>query len=203
MRKLKHQQYSAKHLSRAPATTKRKFGNNNTEAFVVSTTIPRNRLFNNSDERQHRQRTFANAPSSRWNRRRQQQWHHQYQQKTISKNIIIETWKKVFGGAYFASIQKNKSVSVSYRNGVRGRGVSVLSIQMRFRLVSCGTTVYCQRWIAANWRVQERPEKSWADDGIWFVLRASHAGPAPCETRLYWSRVGDACARTFTALRSK
>lgn len=128
MRELKHQQYSPTNLSRATATTerKRKFENNN-DSVVVSTTIPRNYLFNNSDERQHRQRTFANAPSSLWARREKQQWHHRYQQKTISKNIIIETWKKLFGGEYFASIQKNKIVSMS-SNGVRVWGVSVVSI---------------------------------------------------------------------------
>lgn len=113
MRKLKRQQYPTTHLSQAHATTERnrKFENNN-ETFVLSATIPRNHLINNSDERQHRQRTFARTPSTLWDRPGKQQWHHQYQQKTISKNIIIETWQKLFGGGYFASMQKNKIVSV-------------------------------------------------------------------------------------------
>lgn len=72
---------------------------------------PPNHLLNNSNERQHRQRNSVNVSSLLRDRQRQQ--HLQHQQKIISKNIIIETWKKVFGGGYFASMQKNKIVSMN------------------------------------------------------------------------------------------
>lgn len=122
-RKLKHRQYLATHtLSRAhaaaTATTQRnqKFENNN-EMFVMSDDAivhgeqrkqrerrrrgPQPLPLNHNNDvddvgHQRRNRTFSNAPSLLGNRQR---WHHlQHQQNIISKNIIIETGRKLFAG---------------------------------------------------------------------------------------------------------
>lgn len=123
---MEHQQYWATHTSRVHATTKRnrKFENNNV-TLVMSRTAPRDRRprplnRNNGDDRHRR-------PSSHRDRRQRQQRHqrhqrHQchrrYQQKIIIwRNIIIETWAKLFGGGYTASIRKNERVSMDSDKG--------------------------------------------------------------------------------------
>lgn len=123
VRIVEHQQYWATHSSRAMhATTKRnrKFANNNV-TFVMSTTALRDRRLrppnrNNGDDRHRR-------PSSLRDRRQQRHQHHRrHQQKMIIwKNVIIETWAKLFGGGYFAPIRKNEHVSMDSDRG----GVSV------------------------------------------------------------------------------
>lgn len=160
---VKHQQCSPTHTSRVQhtdtMTTKqnRKFENNN-DTFVMSTgnttiqreqrTRPTTRVPNNSSDRHRQQRNSTNAPSSLRDRRQKQQrrQHHlHYQQKIISKNIIIETWRKLFGGENCASVAKNRNVSM-HSNG-NGEGEHECAC-----LFSCGYVLcHTQAMPVFNW----------------------------------------------------